>query len=190
MFAVFGLGNPGTKYLMNRHNVGYMVIDKMVQDFRSSLRKLDCYTNFGQLKRISGEDFFICKPMVFMNESGISVKSFCSKYDIDQEHLIVVQDDLDLPLGDVRVKLGGGTGGHNGIRSITNSLQDSTFIRVKIGIDRPFDKDQVVEYVLSDFSKSEQKIVQQALETAMFAVLDVIDYGFLKAANKYNQKKN
>jgi PTH1 family peptidyl-tRNA hydrolase len=190
MFAVFGLGNPGTTYLMNRHNVGYMVVDKMVQEFRTSLRKVECHTNFGCLKRISGEDFYLCKPMVFMNESGISISSFCSKYEINLEHIVIIQDDLDLLLGDVRVKLGGGTGGHNGIRSITKHLQDSNFIRVKIGIDRPFDKNQVVEYVLSDFSKNEQKMIQEAIETAMFAVLDIVDYGFLKAANKYNQKKN
>jgi PTH1 family peptidyl-tRNA hydrolase len=190
MFAVFGLGNPGSKYLMNRHNVGYMVVDKMADDFRTSLRRLECHTLLGQIKRITGEDFTICKPIVYMNESGISVNGIRQKYHLALDQIIVVQDDLDLPLGTVRIKLGGGAGGHNGIRSIVKHLGDPTFIRVKIGIDRPYDKDLVVDYVLSDFTKREQQVIRESLETAIFAVLDCIDYGYLKAANKYNQKKN
>jgi len=190
MFAVFGLGNPGTKYLMNRHNVGYMVIDKMVQEFKTPMKKLECQTIVGHLNRISGEDFLICKPLSYMNDSGTSVRGIKAKYNLDLEKIIVIQDDLDLPLGEVRLKQGGGAGGHNGIRSVTKCLGDPNYLRIKIGIDHPGDSSQVIDYVLNDFNRREQVCIQKSLETALFACLDCIDYGFLKAANKYNQKQN
>ncbi len=190
MFAVFGLGNPGTEYLMNRHNVGFMVADKMASDMRIALKKLECKAIIGKGNRISGEDFLLCKPMTFMNSSGESVKAVLEKYQLLPSQCIVVHDDLDLPFGLVRIKQTGGSGGHNGIKSITRILGTPDYIRIKIGIDRPSNRESVIDYVLSDFTKREQKEIFVSLETAIFAILDVIDYGYIHTANKYNGKKD
>lgn len=150
MHLIVGLGNIGEKYHLTRHNVGFLVVDAMTKNLStSSINK----TNFRADVVKSGYTLF-AKPHTFMNLSGEAVHAICEYYKIAMEDIIVIHDDLDLPFGTVKFKIGGGHGGHNGLRSIDAHI-GKEYIRVRIGIGKPSDKSQVSNYVLSNFSKEE-----------------------------------
>jgi len=154
MFLLVGLGNPGPKYAGQRHNIGFMAVDEVVRrhGFSAWRKRFQGETAEGTL---AGEKVLALKPMTFMNDSGRSVGEALRFFDIDPAQLIVLYDELDLEPGKVRVKLGGGAAGHNGIRSII-AHAGPHFQRVRIGIGHPGDKRVVQPYVLSDFAKAEQ----------------------------------
>lgn len=154
MFLLVGLGNPGPKYAGQRHNIGFMAVDEVVRrhGFSAWRRRFQGETADGTL---AGEKVLALKPMTFMNDSGRSVGEALRFFDIDPARLIVFYDELDLEPGKVRVKLGGGAAGHNGIRSIIAHVGPH-FQRVRIGIGHPGDRRVVQPYVLSDFAKAEQ----------------------------------
>ena len=156
MWFFVGLGNPGKEYQKNRHNVGFMVLDAVIQqsagaypEYRSKFQGLISEGRIGSQKII------FLKPQTYMNNSGQSVAQVAKFYKIDPTNIIVFHDELDLALGDVRIKQGGGNAGHNGLKSIQAHLGTTNFWRVRIGIGRPAYKGQVSNYVLGDFSKSE-----------------------------------
>ena len=151
MHLIIGLGNIGEKYQFTRHNVGFLVIDEITKSLQSSsnINK----TNFKADVLKSGYNLYI-KPNTYMNNSGQAVVAVKEYYKIDIENIIVIHDDLDLPFGTVKFKIGGGHGGHNGLRSIDSCI-GKDYIRVRIGIGKPEDKSQVANYVLSNFSKEE-----------------------------------
>ena len=160
MWLLVGLGNPGDKYKGNRHNVGFMAIDQIASDnifpaFKSKFQ--------GELSegRIGNEKVALLKPMTYMNESGQSVGKAAKFYKIPSDKIIVFYDELDLPPFKIKLKQGGGSGGHNGIKSMDNHLRNNEggkdYWRVRLGIGHPGDKNRVSGYVLSDFSKQEQK---------------------------------
>lgn len=180
MNLIVGLGNIGTKYEITRHNVGFMCLDYYIREYVSNL---NFENNFSaQIAKIDSVLFI--KPQTYMNNSGLSLKSICSFYKIDsiKDNILVIQDDLDLEFGKIRIKFAGGSGGHNGIKSIDTNIGKNYF-RLKIGIGRPSNdkindisalesKASIVDYVLSDFMKSEIDILNDMI--------------FLKAANLIN----
>jgi len=150
MHLIVGLGNIGEKYQLTRHNVGFLVIDEMTKSLTSSnINK----SNFKANVLKSGYNLYV-KPTTYMNNSGQAVVAIKDYYKIDIEDIIVIHDDLDLPFGTVKFKVGGGHGGHNGLRSLDSHI-GKDYIRVRIGIGKPEDKSQVANYVLSNFSKEE-----------------------------------
>lgn len=154
---LIGLGNPGAKYARNRHNVGFMVIDALMQAYGFGAQK----QKFSGLlaEGVVGNDKILTfKPQTYMNRSGEPAGELARFYKIPLDHIIVFHDELDLPLGKLRVKRGGGAGGHNGLKSLDQHL-GADYLRVRIGIDHPGDKDMVSPYVLSDFSKEETPAV-------------------------------
>ncbi len=156
MWLLVGLGNPGDKYARNRHNVGFMAVDAIADEygfppFRKKFHGLLAEGNIG------GEKVALLKPQTMMNNSGASVVQAAKFFKIPAERVVVFYDELDLPPGKVRVKQGGGAAGHNGIRSIDNHI-DNNFHRVRIGIGHPGDKARVHGYVLSDFAKAEEPL--------------------------------
>lgn len=155
MWLFVGLGNPGPKYAGNRHNIGFMVIDAVASDhmFPSFKRKFQGVFSQGT---IDGEKVVLLKPETYMNESGQSVQKAAKFFKIPPERIIVFHDELDLKPAHVRVRLGGGLAGHNGLKSIKAHLCTADFGRVRIGIGHPGDKNRVSGYVLSDFAKAEQ----------------------------------
>lgn len=155
MWLLAGLGNPGDKYAKNRHNIGFMVADRLADVYKFPAFKSKFQGDYAQ-GTIGGEKCLILKPMTYMNESGISVSQLAKFYKIDTSQIIVFYDELDLPPGKLRVKKGGGSGGHNGIKSIDSHMSSQDYWRVRMGIGHPGDKDRVSGYVLSDFSKEEQ----------------------------------
>lgn len=178
MKLVVGLGNPGTKYARNRHNVGFMVADRLASDFRFPEWK-DKFNGRFTKGTIEGEDVVILEPLTYMNESGKSVQAAVAFFHVDaKKELVVLHDELEQPFADVRVKVGGGHGGHNGLRSIAGVLGPD-FARVRIGIGRPpagF-RGEVADYVLSNFDPIEDAMVPDVVSKSIDATRRWIEKG-------------
>ena len=186
MKMIVGLGNIGTRYDETRHNTGFMVVDQLARDYH-----LGAVTHLKQEAVavsgvINGEKVMLVKPTTFMNDSGRAVGPLVDYYDIDLDDLVIVNDDLDMPVGKVRLKTHGASGGHNGLKSIISALGTKNFNRVKVGIDHP-QHGTVVSHVLGKFSKEELPKFDQAVEQAEHALEDWINgEDFAKLMNTYN----
>lgn len=186
MKMIVGLGNIGTRYDETRHNTGFMVVDQLARDYH-----LGAFTHLKQEAVavsgiINGEKVMLVKPTTFMNDSGRAVGPLVDYYDIDLDNLVIVNDDLDMPVGKVRLKTHGASGGHNGLKSIISALGTKKFNRVKVGIDHP-QHGTVVSHVLGKFSKEERPKFDQAVEQAEHALEDWINgEDFAKLMNAYN----
>ncbi len=171
---IVGLGNPGRQYERTRHNVGFMVVDRLVEDQRAWVQRISPKDKEGALWEWTppqGDPWLLLKPLTFMNRSGRAVGKVLSNRDIDPTQILVVHDELDLPLGRVRFKQGGGLAGHNGLRSVAESLGTRDFHRLRMGIHRPEPGYEVVSYVLSGFAPSEIPIVDQVVGQALEGIL-------------------
>ena len=165
MHLIVGLGNIGEKYQLTRHNIGFLVIDEITKNLSTSNIN---NPNFQSSLLKSGYNLF-SKPTTYMNNSGLAVHAIKEYYKIDLENIIVIHDDLDLPFGTVKFKIGGGHGGHNGLRSLDAHITKE-YIRVRIGIGKPQDKSDVANYVLSNFSKEEINILQDIITHTIKAI--------------------
>lgn len=165
MHLIVGLGNIGDKYQLTRHNIGFMVIDEITKNLSTSNIN---NPNFQSTLLKSGYNLF-AKPTTYMNNSGVAVRVIKEYYKIDLENIIVIHDDLDLPFGTVKFKIGGGHGGHNGLRSLDAHITKE-YIRVRIGIGKPLDKSDVANYVLSNFSKEEMNKLQDIMPHIIEAI--------------------
>lgn len=158
MKLVIGLGNPDEKYLNTRHNAGFMVIDELAGRLSLKVSRKECFSLLGEKT-----ETIYAKPQTYMNKSGDAVKCILSKYGATVKDLLVIHDDLDLPLGKLRVRHGGSSGGHKGVQSIIDCLADTGFTRIRLGIagtDKPKD---VINYVLSDFKKDEKEALKESV---------------------------
>ena len=187
MKIVIGLGNPGSKYERTRHNLGFMTTDELARLAGASLAQEKHHALLGKT-RIGDETVLLAKPQTFMNDSGRSVAAIMRDSYAAVEDLIVIHDDLDLPLGAVRVKTGGGHGGHNGLRSLIESLGSSEFIRVRVGIGRPPSGVDVADYVLCSFAAEERAEASEMIVRAAAAVRMIVTDGIVKSMNAVNQK--
>ena len=183
--VLIGLGNPGKQYVQTRHNLGYLVLDKLSEKHQT--------IEFRKHSKISGnisqfilkdKDVTLFKSSKFMNESGISINQFIQYYKIKIEEVCIIHDDLDLNIGEVKVKFGGGHGGHNGLRSIIQHCSPD-FSRIRIGIGHP-KKKEVIDYVLSTPNKVEKKILDSAILNAVEGVETIIHQGIDEAMNQFN----
>ena len=165
MHLIVGLGNIGDKYQLTRHNIGFMVIDEITKNLSTSNIN---NPNFQSTLLKSGYNLF-AKPTTYMNNSGVAVHAIKEYYKIDLENIIVIHDDLDLPFGTVKFKIGGGHGGHNGLRSLDAHITKE-YIRVRVGIGKPLDKSDVANYVLSNFSKEEMNKLQDIMPHIIEAI--------------------
>ena len=182
MKLVIGLGNPDGKYLNTRHNAGFMVIDELANRLSLKVSRKECFSLLGE----KAETIYV-KPQTYMNNSGDAVKCMLSKYRASAQDILVIYDDLDLPLGKIRVRHGGSSGGHKGIQSIIDCLADTGFTRIRLGIsgaDKPKD---VIKYVLSDFKKDEKEALKEALGKAADAAEYLLSGNSVDASmNKFN----
>lgn len=186
-WLLVGLGNPGPSYVNHRHNIGFMVIDALCRRWSrdSNLLHGKFGSEMGQIER-SGERIYLQKPLEFMNVSGQAVQRALAFYRIEVDHVLAIHDEIDLPLGRLKVKAGGGHGGHNGLRSISGAIGPD-YLRIRCGVGRPQGgKERVVGHVLGPFSKAEQPEAALLVERAADAVEDVLDRGIPYAMNKYN----
>jgi len=179
-----GLGNPGTKYAGTRHNAGFLVAERVAERHRIALKKKGYQGIYG-VGRAVGEETTILLPQTFMNCSGASVNAAYKSLGVTPGDLIVIYDDLDLPLGRIRVRPEGGHGGHNGMRDIIAIAGFKDFIRLKVGIGRP-ERGDVTSHVLGRFATDEKKLLPQVLDLAADAVETILTDGALVAMNEFN----
>lgn len=186
-YLFVGLGNPGTKYESTRHNVGFSFIDSYSRQTQSSLEdyKFDSY--YGSILK-NDVRIHLLKPQTFMNESGVAVKKAKNFYKIDNDKTIIIYDDLDLELGQVKIKLSGSSGGHNGISSIIEKIGSNDFPRIRIGIGKPKEKSMTNKYVLSKFTKKEGKIVNDINNLAEQIISTIVFQSISFAMNTFNSK--
>ena len=188
MKLVVGLGNPGVRYQFNRHNAGFLVVDQLALQHHISISQTIFDAHVGKGK-IAGNAVILVQPQTFMNLSGTAVRRLADYYRIELEDVIVVHDDLDLPFLTVRLKAGGGHGGHKGLISIIDHLGGTDFIRVRLGIGRPERKSMVEGYVLSPFSEEETICLPRLLRIAGDAVADIVSSGIQAAMERHHGKE-
>ena len=183
---VVGLGNPEPRYLSNRHNVGFMVVDRLASDAGIDLGRTKFKGHLGT-GRIADAPVVLLEPQTFMNLSGRSVAPARNFYDIDLARLVVVHDEIDLPFGTLRLKIGGGHAGHNGLRSLVAELGDNGFARLRVGVGRPR-HGEVADYVLSAFNAAERPWLPDLIDRAADAVRLALCEGVRRAMNQINTK--
>lgn len=187
-WLVVGLGNPGPEYQGNRHNIGFMVLDVLAARTGVKLgrhRRAGALVGEGRLG-IGGPRVVVAKPMTYMNLSGGPVAGLSGFYRVPVEQVIAIHDDLDLLFAQLRIKRGGGEGGHNGLRSLTRSLGSKEYVRVRLGIGRPPGRQDPADYVLTNFSAAQRKELEPLLDVAADAVESVITRGVEATQNAYN----
>jgi len=184
-YLIVGLGNPGSRYAATRHNVGFHVIDQTSQALGISLSKVKSKAILGEGKR-DGKKIILAKPQTFMNLSGQSVAGLARFFKVPVENLVVIHDDLDLSLGTLRIRPGGGAGGQKGVQSIIEQLGTAEFARIRFGIGRPPGRMDPSDYVLENFLPKERELAEFTILTARDAVISFIDAGVDITMNKYN----
>ncbi|GAA0311053.1 PTH1 family peptidyl-tRNA hydrolase [Gracilibacillus halotolerans] len=185
MKVIAGLGNPGKKYANTRHNIGFLVIDELLSRNGWSLSKRK-FNGLYTEELVHYEKMIIVQPQTFMNLSGECIRPLMDFYQLEPSDIAIVYDDLDLPLGKVKLRQTGGHGGHNGIRSLISHLDTKQFNRIRIGIGRPDTQMPVIDYVLGKFSKEERKLIDPAIQKAADAIEEWASNSFDHVMNKYN----
>lgn len=185
---VVGLGNPGPSYSGTRHNIGFRAVDALAKRLNTSVSNKDLRSLVGRA-RVPGEatDVVLAKPQTFMNLSGRAVAPLLRKHNLGPQDLWVVHDDIDLPFGRLRIRRGGGAGGHNGISSIFQDVADRDFVRIRMGVGRP-DPDDAVDYVLDTFVEPERERLPAFIDLAVEAVVTGLVEGLEISINKFNGK--
>lgn len=185
MYLIVGLGNPGEEYAHTRHNAGFDTVDALAEEVGARYWKTECgaLTAKGAWR---DHDLLLAKPQSYMNTSGGPVKQLCNAYGIDPDHLIVIHDELDIDPGTIRVKLGGGHAGHNGLRSICDKLGTRDWLRVRIGIGRPPGRMNVADYVLSLPKKEAADDFAYAVDRGAQATFSLIEKGLEKTQQEFN----
>jgi len=181
--VIVGLGNPGPKYEQTRHNAGFWFADSIAQQYGGNLRYEQKFLGDVAKISISAQEIWLLKPHTYMNHSGQSVSALIRFYKIPVEQLLVVYDELDLPPGVVRLKLGGG-GGHNGLRDIVSHLSSKEFQRLRIGIGHPGNRSQVIDYVLGRASKPDQAAIEEGMDKTMALLPQIVAGDTQKAMNE------
>ncbi|MCS7083646.1 MAG: aminoacyl-tRNA hydrolase [Aquificaceae bacterium] len=184
---VLGLGNPGKRYEKTRHNVGFMVIDSLARRLRLKDCRIESLSCVYKAK-IAGREILLAKPQTYMNSSGLAVVNLFEDNELFPENLLVIYDDLDLPLGKIRLRLEGSSGGHRGVESIIKEIKTQSFARLKVGISRPPRKEDVNDYVLSEFSDEEREICDRVIASSVSCVLSVLEKGVDESQNTCNVK--
>jgi peptidyl-tRNA hydrolase, PTH1 family len=184
-WLIVGLGNPGLRYEKTRHNLGFMLIDRLAQKLQTQVRREECRALVGR-GEIDNQAIELVKPQTFMNLSGEAVSCLLKKSDRALEKLIVISDDLALPFGSIRLRPKGSHGGQNGLRSIIDCLRTQEFIRLRIGIQPEHPVSSASNFVLENFSKNDLAEVENILETGVDAIFSVIRHGAEKAMAQFN----
>jgi peptidyl-tRNA hydrolase, PTH1 family len=184
-WLIAGLGNPGPEYASNRHNAGFMVADLLAERIGARFKR-DRSRAAVATGRLAGFPVTLAKPLSFMNLSGRPVAALRTFYKIPPERIVVIHDELDLPLGTLRLKQGGGDNGHNGLRSVTSALGTKDYFRVRVGIGRPPGRMDPADYVLHDFSPAERNLVPEVLERAADAAEALLRHGLAAAQNEFH----
>jgi len=183
---VVGLGNPGSEYAATRHNAGFFVVDLLAENLRAAYWKDEAGAKVARV-RLGDDDLVLAKPQAFMNVSGKAVKRLAETYGVPAGEIVVVHDDLDLPEGAVRAKNGGGHGGHNGLRSVSEALGNGDYLRVRVGIGRPPGRQDPADFVLEPMRKDAlERMSEGPVPEAAQCVMHVLEQGIDAAMREYN----
>ncbi len=180
---IVGLGNPGFKYRRTRHNLGYRVVNRIASGYKVRFDVHEFYSL--ATVKMPGIKLYLLKPLTFMNRSGLAVAAFQRKHNISVKQILIVFDDMALPVGKIRLRPGGGDGGHNGLASVIENLNNAGFPRLRIGIGAS-GSDDVSRFVLSSFKFNERAKIKKAVDQACKSIETIINHGFEKAMNKFN----
>jgi peptidyl-tRNA hydrolase, PTH1 family len=186
-WLVAGLGNPDERYATTRHNVGRMVAQEIAADAGERFRKVRFLPVELAEVRMNGERMLVARSTRYMNESGTSYASLAKKHDVEPAHVIAVHDELDIPAGTIRVKLGGGTSGHNGVRSLERSLRSADFLRVRVGIGRPPGRQEPADFVLQPVAARDRADLALLVSHAADAVRSLITDGLERTQDRFNR---
>ena len=184
---VVGLGNPGPEHLLTRHNAGFWFVDALAEKYKLRFRCASKFHSEVCRLTISTADCFLCKPSNFMNRSGGAVQAIASFYKIVPQEILVAHDEIDLPPGVIRIKRGGGHGGHNGLRDIIENLGDNSFNRLRIGVGHPGSSDLVVDHVLNRASPAEEEMIMQGIASALESIPQILAGELQKVMNKLHR---
>lgn len=185
MFLIVGLGNPGEKYERTRHNCGFLVIDELARRAGRQLRTPECQA-LTTKAHLGGTETLLAKPQTFMNLSGVAVAALMKKHDISADRLLIISDEVALPLGQLRLRSSGSAGGQNGLKSVIREIGTQSFARLRFGIAPAHPVSDLADFVLSDFSKSERALVDETIPKAADAVEVLLQNGIAQAMSKYN----
>lgn len=185
MWVVVGLGNPGIRYSQTRHNTGFIFIKRVAREWKVKLRKRSYLVKTGEFKK-SKERTLLVLPLTFMNKSGLAVKDVLEETKASPEKLVIVYDDLDIPLGEIRVRKEGNAGTHKGMNSVIEELQATNFPRIRVGIGPLLSGKDATQYVLSLFNKEEKLLLNKSLKIAQEALEMILAGETERAMNKYN----
>jgi PTH1 family peptidyl-tRNA hydrolase len=192
MKLIVGLGNPGRNYVNNRHNVGFKCVDLFAREHGISLTQRRALSKLGT-GEVAGKKIALAKPQTFMNLSGEAVSALVRRYKLSPKDILVIHDDLDLPLGKIRIREKGSSGGHNGLKSIISHLGAQDFPRIRVGIGPAEDRDSIstpkvdaIEHVLSDFTEAEKTVMREVYLKVAAAIECILNEGIATAMNKYN----
>lgn len=194
-FLIIGLGNPGEKYQKTRHNIGFRALDSLFSDFHQTTASPFVFNKKinGEIAKVTEEKkIYLLKPSSFMNLSGVPVVAAMNYFEIDIENIIVIHDDIDLPLGQIRLSKNSGAGGHNGVASIIEQLGSKDFTRLKIGISTELSRESIAteKFVLGKFSPEEDVLLEKIITSATECIQYYLENKLEKAMNKFNQKNN
>jgi PTH1 family peptidyl-tRNA hydrolase len=190
---IVGLGNPGDEYRFTPHNLGFLTIDRIANGLGIEIRNRQCRALTARAllagKTMAGEPVILAKPETYMNLSGLSVRELVEEHQVDvQRDLIVIYDELDLPLGAIRIRQRGSSAGHNGMESILGALNTDEFLRIRLGIAPDHEVTDSAQYVLTPFRRSQEKVVDEVLDTAAQAVEMILKEGPAAAMSRFNRK--
>lgn len=185
---IVGLGNPGAEYENTRHNAGTWFVEYLAKSSNVSLLNAPKFRGFQATAKLHDYPFYLFIPTTFMNLSGQAVKAFVNFYKIPTHAILIAHDDIDLEVGDIRIKFSGGHGGHNGLRDIVKNLNSPDFYRLRIGVGRPQDNKEVVDYVLKQPNKSDKKIIDHILHDALQIIPELLAGHFQKAMQTLHTK--
>jgi PTH1 family peptidyl-tRNA hydrolase len=188
MKLIVGLGNPGRAYANNRHNIGFTCLNHLARTHGIKFDQKKGRARIG-MGKVAGNRLVLAKPQTYVNSSGESVSRLVKKFNIGLDDLIIIHDDLDLPLGKIRLSYGSSSGGHKGIESIISYLGNQNFTRVRVGIGRPAgaSEDEIIAYVLSDFTAEQKQAIAPAIPKVTEAILCLLTEGLEAAMNKFNR---
>jgi PTH1 family peptidyl-tRNA hydrolase len=189
LWAVVGLGNPGQKYARTRHNAGSLLVSRLANKWNVKLKVIDKTFRGAEVKR-DDHEILLAKPRVFMNMSGAAVKRIRERYNIPLENLIIVHDDFDILLGEIRIKRAGSSGSHKGIMSVIERLETQDFARIKIGIGPVPEGIDPSDFVLSSFKERERAWLQESIDNAIKAFDIILNSSLDRAMNVYNKKRS
>lgn len=185
MYLIVGLGNPESDYANTRHNMGFNVINQLAKEYEIDVTRKKFNSEY-EKTIIEGKKVILVKPQTFMNLSGEALIEFVNFYKIDLDKIIVIYDDIDIEPGKIRIRKSGSAGSHNGMKSIVHFLKNENFTRIRVGIGKPKGNSNMIEYVIGGIPEEEKQVLQEGVEKAKNAVIEILKNGIDKSMNKFN----